>query len=134
LGNPDSGQPLAEALNCWAAVAATISTTTSGDPAIGPPTGFIAHVAAPGVILAAKPGDVTAGALVLRIYQPSNAPAQLTVELGDPTPVQISAISALEDVVASDSPVIQRTPNGFTIDVPGAITTIAATAVPGQGE
>ncbi|MBV9578491.1 MAG: hypothetical protein JO057_07880, partial [Chloroflexi bacterium] len=100
LRTPDSGQPLAEALAYVApAVAQRPTRTTPGASS----TGFVASVSAPGVIQAAKPSDVVPGTLILRLYQPSNAPRTLTVTLGGGRPTSVQAVTALEDPLTDNA-------------------------------
>ncbi|HXU36179.1 MAG TPA: hypothetical protein VN937_07420 [Blastocatellia bacterium] len=132
LGDPASGQPLSEALNyTMPAVAALINTIgiAEGSPAVTlPESGFLASIDSPGVILAAKPGDVSPETMVLRLYQPtnSNASQTLSVTLGTGQPSQVTAVTALEDPIAN-APVIPINENGFTIDVTTALNTVAIT-------
>ena len=127
LGDPATGQPLSEALNyTQPPLAAMISQVVSNSETSLPESGFLASIDSPGVILAAKPGDVEAGTLVLRLYQPTNSPQTLSVTLGAGAPSQATAITALEDPATdNDAPSISINGNVVTLDVKTALNTIA---------
>lgn len=124
LSGAATGQPLSEALNYSAPAIAGIIPSNRTTPQVIPHSGWIASVSSPGFILAAKPGDVTPGTLILRIYQPSNSPQLLTVTLGHGQPSSVVAVTALEDPITSDAPEIQITPTGFTIQTATALNTV----------
>jgi alpha-mannosidase len=129
LEHPSTGQPLTEALNYVSPAAARIVPVAPSSPnGQGPQTlaetGCIASVSQPGVIQAAKPGDVVPGTLILRIYQPSNAPRTLTVTLGQGKPAAVIAVTALEDPITSGAPDIHITTGGFTIQAVTALNTV----------
>jgi alpha-mannosidase len=126
LGDPASAQPLAEALQYTMPVMAAL--VQQGSSSL-PETAWLARCdAGPGILLAAKPGDVTPGALVLRLYQPTNAPqTSLTIALGSGQPAQVTAVTALEDPIGAGAPAIQITSTGFTIEVATALNTVEVT-------
>jgi alpha-mannosidase len=134
LKPPQSAQPLAEALNYVQPPAATLirydlthdplDKAAEDPPMTLPQSGSLASVDSPGVILAAKPGDVVPGTLVLRLYQPTNAPQSLSVTLGSGKPSAVIAVTALEDPIAENAPAITLTSTGFTIDVKTALNTV----------
>jgi alpha-mannosidase len=125
LGDPSTGQPLSEALSYVAPAMARIAPGVAVDvPDTLPGNGFIASVSPPGVIQAAKPGDVTPGTLILRIYQPSNSSQKLTVTLGRGQPAAVVAVTALEDPITSDAPAIETSDTGFTIQATTALSTV----------
>jgi hypothetical protein len=71
LGDPTTGQPLSEALNYTMPAVASLINPPAFDlnsDAMLLESGFLASIALPGVILAAKPGEVAPGTLVLRLY------------------------------------------------------------------
>lgn len=123
LGDPASAQPLAEALQYTMPVMAALLQPASSSL---PETGWLARCGAgPGILLAAKPGDVTPGTLVLRLYQPTNLPQTfLLIELGGGQPAQVTAVTALEDPIGEGAPPIKITPTGFTINVATALNTV----------
>jgi alpha-mannosidase len=133
LGDPTTGQPLMEALTYVMPPSAAFrpaypsynaNTTPPNPPSpLLPQSGSLASVDPPGVILAAKPGDVEPGTLVLRIYQPTNSPQTLTVTLGK-RPREVIAVTALEDPIVTGAPAIRVTETGFTIDVKTALNTV----------
>jgi alpha-mannosidase len=124
LEPPATGQPLSEALNYVAPAVARIVSDQSTSAGLLPSSGSVASVSSPGFILAAKPGDVVPGTLVLRIYNPSNSPQTLTVTLGPGRPASVRAVTALEDPIFEDAPVIQITDTGFRIHVARALNTV----------
>lgn len=133
LGDPATGQPLGEALNyTMPAVAALINPVAfdlgSGAPAL-PESGFLASIVSPGVLLAAKPGEVAPETLVLRLYQPTNSGQTLSVKLGTGQPSQVALVTALEDPI-ENAPDISINDDGFTIDVVTALNTVAITPAP----
>lgn len=135
LGDPTTAQPLSEALNyALPPVAALINPVAlnlfSAAPVL-PESGFLASVESPGVLLAAKPGDVAPETLVLRLYQPTNSTTgqTLSVTLGAGQPSQVTAVTALEDPITENAPAISINSNGFTIDVMTALNTVAVTPV-----
>jgi hypothetical protein len=83
-------------------------------------------VSEPGVILAAKPGDVTPGSMILRLYQPSNSPQSLTVTLGGGRqPARVVAVTALEDPIPeAEAPRIALAGNQFTMEATAALNTV----------
>jgi glycosyl hydrolase family 38 len=123
LQAPQTGEPLVEALNY---VAPAMARLISGAPkaARRPAFSSIASISAPGIIQAAKPGDVVPGTLILRIYNPSNTPKTLAVALGAGRPAAVQAVTALEDPITTDAPPIQITRNGFIIHVTTALNTV----------
>jgi len=123
LQAPETGEPLVEALNY---VAPAMARLISGAPkaARRPAFSSIASISAPGIIQAAKPGDVVPGTLILRIYNPSNTPKTLAVALGAGRPAAVQAVTALEDPITTDAPPIQITRNGFIIHVTTALNTV----------
>lgn len=125
LGGPSTGQPLSEAVSYAAPPRARMVSplAMTGSQALSR-SGFIASVSRPGIIQAAKFGDVDNGALILRIYQPSNSPQTLTVTLGRGQPATVSAVTALEDPITSGATNIQITATGFTIQVATALNTV----------
>jgi hypothetical protein len=124
LGAPTTGQPLQEALNyAMPPVAALINNSEA--PTL-PESGFLASIASPGVILAAKPGDVSPGTMVLRLYQPTNSAQTLTVTL-DAEPSKVTAVTALEDPLTENVPDISINGNEFTIAVNTALSTVEIT-------
>ena len=124
LGAPTTGEPLSEALTYAAPAVARPAAQTLAPRVDSPDSGFIASVSSPGVIQAAKPGDVVPGTLILRLYQPSNAPQTLTVTLGAGRPTAVEAVTALEDPIVDDAPAIQITATGFEIRVKSALNTV----------
>jgi alpha-mannosidase len=128
LDNPATGQPLREAL-CYTmrpAAAVPVSTSATSAGATLPETGFLASIEAPGAILAAKPGDVDTGTLVLRLYQPTNAPCTLSVTLGAGPPPRVTAVTALEDPIFDPSaPKIAVADNIVRIGAATALSTVA---------
>lgn len=132
LGDPSTGQPLQEALNYVMPPKAVLQPglagalqTESAEQSL-PSSESLASVSSPGVILAAKPGDVTPGTLILRLYQPSNSAQTLNVALGQ-EPTEVIAVTALEDPITSGGPSITKSGNGFTIDVTSALNTVQIT-------
>jgi alpha-mannosidase len=126
---PSTGQPLFEALNYVAPARARIVPEASRtwfktNPQTLSASGSIASVSLPGLIQAAKPGDVARGTLILRIYQPTNSPQTLTITLGRGQPASVIAVTALEDPITSGAPDIQITETGFTIQVATALNTV----------
>src|SRR5690606_21959099 len=119
LGDPTTGQPLSEALAYalppMAALINPVAMNEMSAAPVLPQSNFLASVDSPGVLLAAKPGDVTPEAMVLRLYQPTNAgTAQtLTVTLGAGQPSQVTAVTALEDPVTDNAPAVSVNNNGF---------------------
>jgi hypothetical protein len=79
-----------------------------------------------GFLLAAKPGDITPGTLVLRLYQPTNCLETLEVFL-NAMPSTVLPVTALEDVIESAIPSITITETGFTIEMATALTTVQIT-------
>ena len=122
LGNAATGQPLREAMNYTTPVLAGI--VPANPMRVLPTIGFLASVSEPGVILAAKPGDVTPGTLILRLYQPTNSPLTLNVTLGRGRPASVVPVTALEDPITDSAPAIHITSNGFTIDTVTALNTV----------
>jgi hypothetical protein len=138
LGDPATGQPLSEALNyAMPPVAALINQPSLNRGQLVPTlpeSGFLASIASPGVILAAKPGDVAPGTLILRLYQPTNSAQTLSITLGAGQPSQVVAVTALEDPITEDAPGISIQDNQFTIAVTSALNTVAiTTSPPNQG-
>jgi hypothetical protein len=129
LADPTTGQPLSEALNYAMPPAAALITTPALAPTL-PESGFLASIAAPGVLLAAKPGDVEPGTLVLRLYQPTNSAQTLSVTLGAGQPAQVAAVTALEDQITENAPGISVQNSQFTIAVTTALNTVAVTMSP----
>lgn len=129
VADPSTGLPLQEALNYTApAVARRIpGLGMEGATLPLPASGFIASVSLPGVIQAAKPGDVDRRSMILRIYQGSNSTQTLTVTLGAGKPATVTAVTALEDPILNGGPAIQITENGFTIEVASALNTVQIT-------
>jgi alpha-mannosidase len=135
LGDPTTGQPLSEALNYTMPAVASLINPPAFDlnsDAMLLESGFLASIASPGVILAAKPGEVAPGTLVLRLYQATNSeqPQPLTVTLGAGQPSQVTAVTALEDPIKENAPVISINENGFTINVMTALNTVEVTLGP----
>jgi alpha-mannosidase len=126
LSDPTTGQPLSEALNYAMSPVAALINQPSLNPPL-PESGFLASIASPGVILAAKPGDVALGTLVLRLYQPTNSAQTLSITLGAGQPSQVVAVTALEDPITEDAPGISIQNNQFTIAVTTALNTVAVT-------
>jgi alpha-mannosidase len=128
LPTPASRHVLREALEyAMPAVARFPEGSGSNGQASGLDTNrrFIARVSPPGVIQAAKPGDVVPGTLILRIYQPTNRPQTLTVTLGAGRPSAVIPVTALEDPITGDaSPRIQITETGFQTHVTTALNTV----------
>jgi alpha-mannosidase len=121
LGAPTTGQPLQEALNyAMPPIAALISNP--GTQTL-PESGFLASIAAPGVILAAKPGDVSPGTMVLRLYQPTNSAQTLAVTLGT-EPSKVTSVTALEDPISENAPNISIKGSEFTIAAKTALNTV----------
>jgi len=123
LGAPATGQPLAEALRY--VMPANARTVTFGTPPVAtlPRSGFVAAVNAPAVVQAAKPGDVVPNTVILRLYQPSNAPQTLDVTLGAGKPMSVKWVTALEEPI-QDGPPIKLTPTGFQAPVTTALNTV----------
>jgi alpha-mannosidase len=131
LGDPATGQPLNEALRYTMPPAATVPVWTSAAASAPtlPEDGFLASIEAPGVILAAKPGDLDQGALVLRLYQPTNGPRNLSVTLGAGSPSRVTAVTALEDPIPDTiAPAIVVDDNIVRIGATTALSTIAITS------
>jgi alpha-mannosidase len=125
LALPTSGQPLAEALSYTTPpLTSAIPGTTSGTM---PERYSRASVmSGTGFILAAKPGDVTPGTLVLRLYQPTNGVETLDVFL-NAMPSAVLPVTALEDVIESRISSITITETGFTIEMATALNTVQIT-------
>jgi alpha-mannosidase len=128
LKGPETGQPLAEALSYTSPPSACMAPSVQAMPVTpGLPllaaSGSIASVSSPGFILASKPGEVTPGTLILRIYQPANSPQTLTVALGR-QPTAVIAVTALEDPITTGAPAVTMTPAGFTIQTETAVNTV----------
>lgn len=131
LGDPTTGQPLREALNYVLPPAAALinpdaQAAQDFSSNLLPESDFLASIDAPGVLLAAKPGEVDPATLVLRLYQPTNSPATLSVTLpGQPS--QVAAVTALEDPITENAPAISINGDGFTLDASTALNTVAIT-------
>lgn len=129
LGDPSTGQPLVEALNyTQPAVAVLIPSSRSGQL---PASFSLAGVSqGTGAILAAKPSDVSARTLILRLYQPNVTPQSaqsITVSLGGSMRPEVVAVTALEDPITEGAPSIVATPDGFTITASTALSTVQVT-------
>jgi alpha-mannosidase len=124
LQPPATGQPLSEALNYVMPTVARIIPDRAAAHRRVPKSGLVASVSSPGFILAAKPGEVVPGTLILRLYHPSNSPQVLTVTLGQGRPASVRAVTALEDRILEDAPVIHITDTGFRIRVTRALNTV----------
>jgi hypothetical protein len=130
LGDPSTGQPLAEALNYNMPAVATLIPSTSSQQL--PESFSIAGISqGTGAILAAKPSNVTAGSLILRLYQPNitpqNQPQSLSVSLGSGQPSAVVAVTALEDQIMTGGPTVTPTGTGFTISASTAMNTVQVT-------
>jgi alpha-mannosidase len=125
LALPPGGQPLAEALS-YTTPPLTIAIPETSSNTM-PENYSRARISAGiGFILAAKPGDVTPGTLVLRLYQPTNGVETLEVFL-DAMPSTVLPVTALEDVIESGIPSITITETGFTIEMATALSTVQIT-------
>jgi len=122
---PATGQPLTEALS-YTTPPLTIAIPGASSDTMPERYSRASVTAGTGFILAAKPGDVMPGTLVLRLYQPTNGAQTLEVTL-NATPSAVVAITALEDVIESGGPSITITNQGFTIDVQTALNTVQIT-------
>ncbi|MBV9108741.1 MAG: hypothetical protein JO306_05010, partial [Gemmatimonadetes bacterium] len=130
LGAPQTGLPLAESL-LYATPTMAALTQESGTPSTG--WSLATVTGGVGIILAVKPGDVTPGTTVLRLYQPTNGTETVEVTLGR-TPASVISVTALEDPIP-DGPAVQVTGNVFTITMSNALATVQVTwADPGAGE
>jgi alpha-mannosidase len=136
LGDPATGQPLNEALRYTMPPAATVpvwTSATASAPTL-PESGFLASIESPAVILAAKPGDVDPGALVLRLYQPTNGPRDLSVSLGAGPPSRVTAVTALEDPIPDPiAPRVVIDDNIVRVGATTALSTIAITSATEPG-
>ena len=124
LGAPTTGQPLAESLRyAWPPVAAAVDSTS----ATLPERDFVAFVTdGTGVILAAKPGDVTPGTTVLRLYQPTNTTETLSLQLPR-APRSAIAVTALEDPVEGGGLKVSLNGTTLTVVMPNALATVQLT-------
>ncbi|HEX6037540.1 hypothetical protein [Longimicrobium sp.] len=124
LGDPGTAQPLAESLRyAWPPLAA-VAGSTSGTLAA---QGFVAYVTdGTGVILAAKPGDVTPGSTVLRLYQPTNGVETLSIQLPRAARSAV-AVTALEDALETAGPKVSLSGTTLTVVMPNALATVQLT-------
>jgi alpha-mannosidase len=124
LGEPTTGQPLAESLRyAWPPVAAVVGNTS----ATLAEKGFVAYVAdGTGMIMAAKPGDVTPGSTVLRLYQPTNGTETLSIQLPG-APRSAIAVTALEDPIEIGAPKVSLNGSTLTVVMPNALATVQIT-------
>jgi len=90
-----------------------------------PPSFSLASVApSNAIITAAKPGTVEESSLVLRIYQPTNQPLDVTVTLaGQITSVTAELVTALEEPIAA-SPALPINNSAVAFSVPLALATL----------
>ncbi|HEU4559127.1 MAG TPA: hypothetical protein VFS20_14800 [Longimicrobium sp.] len=125
LGDPTTGQPLTESLvYATPPVAVLVPPDSRGTL---PEAFALAEVSTgTGVIMAAKPGDVTPGTFVLRIYQPTNAEQTLEIATGLEF-AQADAVTALEDPIEEGGPGLDFTEDGISIDMPYALATVQLT-------
>jgi len=119
-----TGQPLREATNFSSPPMARIVPSNRSGSLPLRSAGTIAEIGSPGFILAAKPSDVTPGAMILRLYHPTNAPETLLVRLGRGEPASAVAVTALEDPITDTPPLIGVNPNGFTLAAVTALNTV----------
>lgn len=124
LGGPTTAQPLAESLcYAWPPVAVVQESTS----AILTESGSVAQVASgTGAIMAAKPGDVTPGTTVLRLYQPTNGAETLTIQLPS-APQSAMAVTALEDPIEDGGPSLSLEGSVLTVTLPNALATVQIT-------
>jgi hypothetical protein len=125
LADPTTGQVFREARSY--AMPALAAAGSSSSPADSDNPQFLAKVDDPGVIRAAKPSDTHPGKLVLRLYQPTNAPLRLNVTLDRGRPESVQVVTALEDPIPETAETITLTETGFTIDMPAALATVQIT-------
>ena len=125
LGDPETAQPLAESLvYATPPVAALVPAESRGTL---PEAFVLAEVSqGTGVIMAAKPGDVTPGTFVLRVYQPTNEAQTLEIATGLEFS-QAEAVTALEDPVDEGGPALDFTDDGISIDMPYSLATVQLT-------
>jgi len=121
LAGPESAQPLRESLAYASApLAAIVPASSSG--ALPEVRSLADVVAGPGVILAAKPGDVSPGSMVLRLYQPTNDAAEVTVQLAL-EPASVVQVTALENPLP-DAAAARVSGSTFTLPMPYALATV----------
>jgi alpha-mannosidase len=134
IAAPTEGAQLRESLAWTSPLMAEAASAVSGSvPATVPTTFSLASTSdARAIITTAKAGSVpgeTTGSLVLRVYQPTNAPlaVTLTTAIGSPPP-QARGITAIETAIDTQRQSqlgITTTGGAITFNAVRAITTIA---------
>jgi alpha-mannosidase len=130
------GSPLAEALHCNNPMIG-VAVPSNPSPLLLASMSVAETPGSGALVTAAKMGTVTESDLILRVYQPTNAPlTELTVGL-DPAiaalyrsagVVNVNAVTALEVPPASGGNLpIAASPSSFVFTAPFALTTLALT-------
>ncbi len=131
LGGPDTGQPLQEALGFNTPLQAQEVACVGNYPKmLTAASANLAAVASPSsaILTVAKPGSYHPENLVLRLYQPTNAPVSVTVTL-PASPSFAPLITATEQPLPG-APGGTPTSTGFTVTMNNAIATVM---IPGAG-
>ncbi|MGO9900818.1 MAG: hypothetical protein ACLP0J_14265 [Solirubrobacteraceae bacterium] len=134
LDSARTGQPLAEALAFNTPLQGVVLPSQAKFPnplpdhlTIAEPTG-----ASPGIITAIKRGDLNSRELVLRLYQPTNEPLEITVAIAERVAAKYrnSGRLAVEPRTALEQPLINplqihASASTFSVLAPHALTTVA---------
>ncbi|HEX6375320.1 MAG TPA: hypothetical protein VFZ91_06330 [Allosphingosinicella sp.] len=128
LSEPETGQPLREALGFNTPILAT----TIPSPQAGAPLASFSLASlpadSPAVLTVAKPGSYHPGSLILRVYQPTNAPGSspfsVRVTLGGPAAGSAQLVNAAEGAGLETSSTVTVSGNGLDLTMTGALATI----------
>jgi alpha-mannosidase len=128
LAEPESGQPLREARRFTTPPLAR-AVPKGGTGASS--SGSVAAASDPAILTVAKPGTFNPNSLVLRLYQPTNAPARVQVTLGAPPETMAARVTtALEGEWTGPPMPLIPDASGFALEMPAALATVQVGASP----